>query len=1490
MFKISYFKKLKKKVLCICLTLTLILNVSASFAAALPLPDPSNPLLYDDCGGGGVWGSQGYTWANWWNQSGGTGTCTKTTVDGRTVEDLAQVPASSSSWAKFEPWHYNANFSGYRYLNFTMKDPGFANCRVKIDIEDGKASYNLTNGWIAAPISWTNFTYDLNKYPALVKSNVHIVIWLNQITGVNGEVLLDEIKATNVASGTAPTITGIGLTSNSGSYNNENTIYTFAATYTDADNEKPFAMQVVMDDTTVYDMNETNRADTIYTDGKNYTYTTKLPVGNHTYYYRTTDTTSNSVVSATQAGPNVASYTQVVDVNDNTLGTGNNQFVYTGTGWVYGSAPAGSYQLDNHYSSTIDNYASFKFVGTQVNLYGAKDLVNGIATVSIDGGAECNVDYYAAVRQESVLMYTSPTLTNGIHTIKVRVTGTKNASSTGTLIPVDKVTATTYTGSMVSDVEVCQVGYSANDSKNAKITTVDTLSDVAYQLLDGSTVVASGNMIDEGVVWNKHVYSIDFSSYTTVGINYTIKTNNISSYVFPIQGNIWNGYKDEMTAFYRLLRSHQDTSVACSPTYSDTAPSTKAYHAPGFLDDAKSLDGTQHYDLVGSWQDAGDYGQYAGNQWVAGSIAISYLRHATNANVRYDNDANGVPDLVDESRFGCEYLIKFANLFGGALYNIPTAGGFVHPEKVTDGINNTSDDRQITSLGVGGSAKAAGSLAATARAINSALTGGYITSAKVAEFTTFAASCQAAAITFYNYAAANPNGPIGSYETIGGIPNSMLYAEAELYLLTNNSAYKTSAETRINTLTFSDIFCTNYWDQRPIAMAEFYPVASTSVQTKIQTLLKQEVDYFMSSVDDTPYGVLDEYSNFGVNEPHASFLGDVLRYYELFPDPAILRTVQKGMYWMLGENPWNTSWVSGLGTNYIKYVHTRLDEQSYDTTNKGIVLTGALVSGPNIKDTKDKKSVSPWYVDRGLFADDTNQWRYNEYSISIQSGLMYSIMALIDITGSSSGGTVPSKIEVTSPLIGDYVTGTVKIFAKPSTAMTAVDVKGSTYTSMTGTNGVYTGTIDVSAEAPLTNKRVMVRGTDGTGKMDYSSTHFTVAQPLPNPVNALLYDDFDNLGTWGSSTLGWANWWNQDGGTATYTKTMLDGRNVGKFTQTPASSSSRAKLEPWHDTVDLSGYRYLSFNMENPSSANLRINVSIEDGTSSYSLTGGDVAVPTTWATVNYDLNAFPAMNKKTAHVVVWLSEAGGTYGEMFIDDISAINLTSGTAPTITSTSLNKAVGDKDTLFTFNATYTDVDNQAPFAIQLVLDGVIHDMVGIDTSDKVYADGKAYTYSAKLPEGAHSYYFRTTDTTTNVVSSSTVSAPTVYTNTPVEAESGIRTGGAWVASNGSGFSGIGYASGFNAINDSVAITVNVSTPGTYILRSHYSNANIDARTMSLYVNGTKVRQKSFAPTGSWNNYVDAAEDTVTLVSGNNAIKYQYDTGDNGGINLDYIILQ
>ena len=130
--------------------------------------------------------------------------------------------------------------------------------------------------------------------------------------------------------------------------------------------------------------------------------------------------------------PILLPYLGVVTRNDTS-------FSYDNTANWPSGGQTGAYLNDNHWSSVTNASYQVPFTGTQVKLYGGQAPAHGIAAVSIDGGAEVLVDAYAATRKDNVLLWSSPVLSAGSHTLKVRTTGSKNASATGTFVVGDRV-------------------------------------------------------------------------------------------------------------------------------------------------------------------------------------------------------------------------------------------------------------------------------------------------------------------------------------------------------------------------------------------------------------------------------------------------------------------------------------------------------------------------------------------------------------------------------------------------------------------------------------------------------------------------------------------------------------------------------------------------------------------------------------------------------------------------------------------------------------------------------------------------------------------------------------------------------------------------------------------------------------------------------------------------------------------------------------------
>ncbi len=126
-----------------------------------------------------------------------------------------------------------------------------------------------------------------------------------------------------------------------------------------------------------------------------------------------------------------------ITVDDSQTGSGLNLLNFS-TGWNT-STTAGAYMSGEHYSSQQGASYTIEFYGSQFTLYATKDAHHGIAAMNIDGGASVEVDFYSPDRQEQVLVYTSPVLSQGMHTLKVEVSGTKNNLSSGFVVVADRL-------------------------------------------------------------------------------------------------------------------------------------------------------------------------------------------------------------------------------------------------------------------------------------------------------------------------------------------------------------------------------------------------------------------------------------------------------------------------------------------------------------------------------------------------------------------------------------------------------------------------------------------------------------------------------------------------------------------------------------------------------------------------------------------------------------------------------------------------------------------------------------------------------------------------------------------------------------------------------------------------------------------------------------------------------------------------------------------
>lgn len=141
-------------------------------------------------------------------------------------------------------------------------------------------------------------------------------------------------------------------------------------------------------------------------------------------------------------------------VNDRTIGSGINQLTYSGSWADFNKT--GLNEGNGRFSNENNAYVQLRFWGFKAEVITEKWENHGKVAISVDGGSETLVDLYSALTTDlQAVRFSTGDLTEGEHTIKIRVTDQKNALASNTYYVHDliKVYATdAYTPPPVTDL------------------------------------------------------------------------------------------------------------------------------------------------------------------------------------------------------------------------------------------------------------------------------------------------------------------------------------------------------------------------------------------------------------------------------------------------------------------------------------------------------------------------------------------------------------------------------------------------------------------------------------------------------------------------------------------------------------------------------------------------------------------------------------------------------------------------------------------------------------------------------------------------------------------------------------------------------------------------------------------------------------------------------------------------------------------------------
>ena len=544
-------------------------------------------------------------------------------------------------------------------------------------------------------------------------------------------------------------------------------------------------------------------------------------------------------------------------------------------------------------------------------------------------------------------------------------------------------------------LRVNQVGYVPGLAKRASYATGST-TPLTWTLRDrAGASVATGQTVPKGndPAAGENVHVIDFSSYDRPGTGYTLAVGADVSHPFDISATAMTALRYDSLAFFY----HQRSGTPIEARYVGEEYARPAGHVnvpPNRGDDnvpcKAGLDCGYTLDVRGGWYDAGDHGKYVVNGGIsAWQLQNSYERATLlgddealgDGTLRIPENANGVPDVLDEARWEVEFLLSMQVPDGRPLAGM--AHHKIHDEQWTALPTLPHEDAQPRRL----------SAPSTAATLNLAAVAAQASRLWAPYDATFAAHALAVAEKAYAAAKAHPDLLADPNDGTGGgtysdntVTDEFYWAAAELFATTGR--YRAD-------VTGSPLFAAI--DERGFDWASTGPLGDVTLllvprdlQTSaIRTAIVSAADTHLTNMDTQGHPApISEYV-WGSNGQVANN-GMVLGLaYDLTHTPKYRDGAVAAMDYLLGRNPMNRSYVSGWGDDPVRNVHHRFWANQLDPTLP-TAPPGALSGGPNngLQDPVAQRLLQGCAPQR-CWVDHIEAYSLNEVTVNWNSGLAW---------------------------------------------------------------------------------------------------------------------------------------------------------------------------------------------------------------------------------------------------------------------------------------------------------------------------------------------------------------------------------------------------------------------------------------------------------------------------------------------------------------------
>lgn len=536
-----------------------------------------------------------------------------------------------------------------------------------------------------------------------------------------------------------------------------------------------------------------------------------------------------------------------------------------------------------------------------------------------------------------------------------------------------------------------QVGFRINDKKTA-VVREDGGDEFAVHDAETDEVVFTGTLGDpiENTSANETDRIADFSDLADEGTYYITCGDLDASYPFVIAQNPYSELMNSAIRMFYLQR--------CGTEVVDDTFGHKACH-----DSYATLYGTNEtVYITGGWHDAGDYGRYT----VAGAKAVADLMYAYLVNpdlftdsVGIPESGNGIPDILDETRYELEWMLQMQAPDGGVYHKITCATfpGYVMPEMETKPLI-------VTPVSSTATADFCASMALAAEVYD-------------AVDPKFAEDCRQAANRAWKYLEEHPDFNFKNPSDIStgdygdkSDADERYWAACQMARMNNSTEGYLDGSTTIKTgldwATVGDygniaLVSFGYGPKPPFTLE-----GDTSMLPNAWAAMKKQADSFEKIVNSSPYGSPITKYAWGSNMTIAN-AGIMLAYgINEASELSKYDAANEVLNYLLGKNPLGTCFVTGFGTVSPEAPHHR------PSMAMGEAQPGMLVGGVNsAKEDSAAKAYCAGAPAAKCYVDNAESYSTNEITIYWNSPLIY-LLALTETISENMTSEIPPSSNV----------------------------------------------------------------------------------------------------------------------------------------------------------------------------------------------------------------------------------------------------------------------------------------------------------------------------------------------------------------------------------------------------------------------------------------------------------------------------------------------